>query len=183
MFQVTVQTINKTRRGIINDYREPELIKRCQQGEIAAFRDIYDLHSTMLYSIAMRMLQIKEDAEDALQNCFTNMYRGIGQFRGQSKFSSYLVRILMNCCYDILAKRRKDYETEQEHAALDSQSEWSLSLEKAITLLPLKMRECFILFAVEGFKQNEIADMLEISEGAVKAHIFQAKKKLREILK
>jgi len=162
---------------------EAELIRRCQQGEITAFKALYDSHSTMLYSIAIRMLEIKEDAEDALQNCFTNLYKNIGQFKGQAKFSSYLVRILMNCCYDILSKRRKDYETAEEHLALDVQNEWSLSLEKAITLLPLKMRECFILFAVEGFKQNEIAESLEISEGAVKAHVFQAKKKLREILK
>jgi len=183
MFQLAVENNNQIRQRVINDNKDHELIERYQLGEIAAFKEIYQMHSTMLYSIAMRMLGIKEDAEDAMQNCFSKLYRNIGQFKGQAKFSSYLVRILMNCCYDILAKRKKSDLNTDEHVTLDEHNELSLSLEKAIAMLPLKMRECFILFAVEGFKQVEIAEMMEISEGAVKAQVFQAKKKLRKILK
>lgn len=144
---------------------------------------IYEMHSTMLYSIAMRMLSSKEDAEDALQNAFIRLFNNIKKFRFQAKFSSYLTRILINCCYDSLNKRKLDMQEVDENViGLDLQSELSLSLEKAISLLPLKMRECFILFAVEGFKQSEIANTLEISEGTVKAHVSKAKVKLRKLL-
>lgn len=174
---------NKKRQTAIDRQSEQELLILCQQGDLKAFKKIYDNYSTLLHSVAMRMLGSKEDAEDAMQNCFGNLYRNIGQFKFQAKFSSYLVRILMNCCYDLLAKRKESFSVAIENP-MDSYSpdEWSLSLEKAIAMLPLKMRECFILFAVEGFKQTEIAEMLELSEGTVKAHIFQAKTKLRQIL-
>jgi RNA polymerase sigma-70 factor (ECF subfamily) len=183
MFQLVVESTKQTRQRIINDPTERELISECQQGKFEAFKEIYRMHSTMLYSIAMRMLAVKEDAEDAMQNCFTKLYRNVGQFKGKAKFSSYLVKILMNCCYDILSRRKRSFDTVEDPLALDVQNEWSLSIEKALGLLPLKMRECFILFAVEGFKQGEIAEMMDITEGAVKAHVFQAKKKLRDILK
>jgi len=183
MLQFHVEKLIKTRSEIISSQTEHEIIIRCQQGDIAAFKQIYEQHSIMLYSIALRMLGVKEDAEDALQNCFTRLYKNIKQYKGLSKFSSYLVKILINCCYDILNKRKRNMFDSRESLIMDEQNEWSLSLEKAIGLLPLKMRECFILFAVEGFKQYEISEMLGITEGAVKAHIFQAKKKLRDILK
>ena len=183
MFQLAVETTNPIGKRIIGDQTEHEFIIRCQRGELKAFKRIYDTHSIMLYSIAVRMLGIKEDAEDAIQNCFIKLYRNIGQFKGESKFSSYLVKILMNCCYDILAKRKRNFDAVESPSVFNEENEWSLSLETAIAMLPIKMRECFILFAVQGFKQVEIADIMGISEGAVKAHIFQAKKKLRDTLK
>ncbi|KAA3610181.1 MAG: RNA polymerase sigma factor [Calditrichaeota bacterium] len=172
------------RPEIINDLFEQDLIARCQQGEINAFRELYDLHGTMLFSIAMRVLGKKEDAEDAMQNAFTRLFKNIGQFRFQSKFSSYLVRILINSCYDIIEKRKQSFDSiDSIQQSTESFPDLKMALEKAITLLPLKMRECFILFAVQGFKQSEVAEMLEIKEGTVKAHIFQAKEKLKQTLK
>jgi RNA polymerase sigma-70 factor (ECF subfamily) len=163
---------------------EEELVLRCQKGEITAFRELYDLHGTMLYSIAFRILGKKEDAEDAMQNAFSRLFKNIKQFQFQSKFSSYLVRILINSCYDIIEKRKQPFEQLDSIDLSDkSNPDLKMTLEKAITHLPLKMRECFILFAVEGFKQSEIAEMMEISEGTVKAHIFQARVKLKQVLK
>jgi len=177
-----VATIQK--REIINTPNEQDLVTRCQNGEIKAFRELYDLHGTMLFSIAMRILGKKEDAEDAMQNAFSKLFRSIQQYRFQAKFNSYLVRILINSCYDIIEKRKQPYEQiEEVEYSIESYPDLKMALEKAISWLPLKMRECFILFAVEGFKQSEISEMLEISEGTVKAHIFQAKVKLKEILK
>lgn len=67
-------------------------------------------------------------------------------------------------------------------SAQNSNQDLKMQLEEAIQFLPLRMRECFVLFAVEGFKQDEIAEMLSISIGAVKAHIFKAKQKLKILL-
>jgi len=183
MLQILTYDPVKTRRIVINEYNEKELLKQCQQGEMSAYKNLYERHSTMLYSVAIRMLGTKEDAKDTLQNCFIRLYRSSGQFKYESKFSSYLVKILINCCYDVLSKRKNVYEIRTDEPVDGQNQDWSLTLESAIQMLPLKMRECFILFAVEGFKQQEIAEMMEISEGAVKAHVFQAKKKLRQILR
>jgi len=167
----------------IENSREIHLVRRCQKGDIKAFKELYDQHSEMLFSIAMRLLGSKEDSEDTLQNTFIKVYKNINQFRFDSKFSSYLVRILINTCYDTLEKRKHNPDFSDTFDLIeDSQSDSHLALEEAIKNLPLKMRECFILFAVEGFKQFEISEILDISIGTVKAHISQAKAKLRQIL-
>lgn len=170
------------RRKTINSANDI-LIRRCQSGEINAYREMYELYAGQLFSIALRMTASKEDAEDALHNTFIKLQSSIHQFRFESKFSSYIIRILINVCYDIINKR-KDILTllQNEDIVFDENYELCYSLEAAIQKLPLKMRECFILFAVEGFKQNEIADILNIKIGSVKAHIFQARRKLRDIL-
>jgi RNA polymerase sigma-70 factor (ECF subfamily) len=94
------------------------------------------------------------------------------------------VRILINACHDINRKQNGLLHIlENTDIGRDNNVDLNLTLEKSIQMLPLKMRECFILFAIEGFKQNEISEMLDISEGTVKAHIFQAKAKLREMIK
>jgi len=135
----------------------------------------------MLYSVAYRILGNKEESEDAMQNTFIKLLNSIKDFKFQSKFSSYLTRILINSCYDLIHKRKSTEEIE-DNIFQQNNGDWKLSLEKAISCLPLKMRECFILYAVEGFKQKEIAETMGLSEGTVKAHIFQAKVKLRKIL-
>ena len=76
------------RPDIINNSFEQEVIQRCLNGEIKAFRELYEMHGTMLYSIALRLLGKKEDAEDAMQNAFSKLFRNIKQFRFQSKLSS-----------------------------------------------------------------------------------------------
>ncbi len=172
------------RKEIINTASEQELILRCQKGEVNAFRDLYNSQGTMLYSIAIRILGKKEDAEDAMQNTFSKLFKNIKQFRYQSKFSSYLVRILINSCYDIIGQNKHQFDRiDSLEPSDETYPDLKMTLEKAITYLPLKMRECFILYAVEGFKQIEIAEMLGISEGTIKAHIFQARVKLKDILK
>lgn len=172
------------RRSLIETSEIKKLITACRNGDINAYRAIYEQYGDMLYSIAFRLLGNKEDSEDALQNTFIKLYRHLDQFRFESKFSSYLVRILINTCHDLQNKRNgllQIFETVEINQ--DQDQDMGLTLNKAIQMLPEKMRECFVLFAVEGFKQNEIAEMLEINEGTVKAHIFQAKAKLREIIK
>jgi RNA polymerase sigma-70 factor (ECF subfamily) len=129
------------------------------------------------------MVGTKEEAEDAMQDMFLKLYRNIGQFRFKSKISSYMISILINSCYDILKKRSLKAESlENNDFGFEKENDWQLTLESAIADLPLKMKECFILFAIEGFKQREIAQMLNIQEGTVKAHISQAKVKLRKLI-
>jgi RNA polymerase sigma-70 factor, ECF subfamily len=165
--------------------KEAEIIARCRNGDTDSFRQIYDHFREPLFRVAFRMLGSKEDAEDALQMMFIKLYQNIQHFRGESKLSTYVYRILLHTCYDLrkTVKIQAGQPLQEKDLFYKPQNELQLQLEEAIQQLPDKMKECFILFAVEGFKQFEIAEILKISVGTVKAHIFQAKERLRDLLK
>ena len=163
---------------------ERELVQRCQAGELAAYEILYRHFEQPLLRFGLRMLGRQEDAEDALQTTFLKLYRGVAKFNFDSKFSTYLFRIMMNVCFDALNKKKKMQtaelqEVEQSYApGVDLR----LQLEDAIERLPERMKACFVLFAVQGLKQTEVAAILDLNLGTVKAHIFQAKTQLRTIL-
>ena len=165
---------------------EEVVIRRCQQGEISAFETIYRHYENQMLSVAYRLLSNKEDAEDALQNAFINLYRKIGQFKFHSAFSTWFYRIVVNACLDKLKKGQSSTHVPLDQAAELSEevhTELGHHLQKAINGLPSKMKACFVLFAVQGFKQREIAEILKMKEGTVKAQVFEAKARLREVLR
>ncbi|MGH7455977.1 MAG: RNA polymerase sigma factor [bacterium] len=163
---------------------EHEIIRRCQQGDLRAYETIYRHFEPPLLNLGLRMLGRQEDAEDAVQTAFLKLYRGITQFQFGAKFSTYLFRIMMNVCFDMIQKRQSDRRrTPEEPAAHFSPSiELRLQLEEAIAALPERMRACFVLFAVEELKQEEIAEILSLNIGTVKSQIFNAKTRLRALL-
>lgn len=130
------------------------------------------------------MLGRQEDAEDAVQTAFLNLYRGVNRFQFGAKFSTYLFRIMMNVCFDAIQKRKRDKSRREEaiEASGPPRVDLRLELEEAIAALPERMRACFMLFAVEELKQSEIAEILHLKLGTVKSHIFQAKAQLRALL-
>ncbi len=137
---------------------ERHLVERCQQGDLSVYEDIYRHFSQPLLRVALHMLGRREDAEDAVQTTFIKLYRGIGNFRFDARFSTYLIRIAINVCHDALDKRKRQKmqvpyipETTQR-----PQSDLRLQLEEAIRALPERMRECFVLFAIEEYKQAEM---------------------------
>ena len=128
------------------------------------------------------MLGDQADAEDAVQTAFIRLHRGIGRFRGEAGIGTWLMRILINACHDTLRARKPRFELQPAEPAPGPGPDLRLQLEEAILTLPERMRACFVLYAVEGFPQKEIAEMLRIREGTVKAQIFQARERLRAIL-
>ena len=162
---------------------EKETIERCRSGDLRSFEIIYQQYRDTLYRSAYRMLGSKEDSEDALQLTFIKLYRAIKNFRGEAKLSTYLFRILLNVCHDMHRKKKIEEKFDHQELVFQPQNELQIQMDDAIQALPTKMRACFILFAIEGFKQTEIAEMLSVTLGTVKAHIFQAKEKLKESLK
>lgn len=164
---------------------EKKIIRRCRKHDVDAFKMLYDRYGQPLLSTARRMLGQQQDAEDAVQTAFLKLYRNIHTFRHDSTFSTYLFRILINVCFDLIRKRERmrAQTLNVENPALKSCPELRLCLEEAIQSLPDRMRACFVLHAVEGIKQDEIAGILNISIGGVKSNIFHAKSRLRELLK
>ena len=162
---------------------ERDIVYRCQQGDLKGYRLIYNHFSQPLLRLGLSLLKSQEDAEDAVQATFVRLYLSVGQFQFRSSLGTYLFRIMVNTCMDTL-KKRKNFRP-QEFAGAESvylsQDPLRLDLEKGVAALPERMRLCFVLFAVEGCKHSEIAEIMDLSIGTVKAHIFQAKSRLRRL--
>jgi len=183
-------------RGQADDDRglgDLELAAACRRGDVAAFEGLYHVHGARLKRIAFNLLGNVNDAEDAVQEVFLRVYRGIDSFKGQSAFSTWIYRILLNCCYDVrrrIARRQEssgpepesEPGTEREAAAPVADHPLRLALESCLARLTSKHREVFVLFEVEGFKHSEIAAMLNISETLSKNRLYEAKRHLRHLL-
>lgn len=171
---------------------EANLIEGCKSHQVAAYERLYSQHAQRMKSIAMNLLNNSHDAEDAVQEAFIKIYRGAGSFKGESTFATWIYRVLVNSCYDLRRKkqRRKPEvaEMEVDSSAMDSRHlslpdhALRLALEQSLQKLDVRSRTVFLLFEVEGFKHQEIAQVLHIPEGTSKNLLFEAKKILRQLL-
>jgi len=160
---------------------ETKIVDRCREGDLAAYRLIYDRYEQPLIRTAFRLLGRRQEAEDAVQETFLKLYRGIGGFRSGATFSTYLFRILINTCTDMMRKRgRVEFaDLDAERLPTGSTAEIRHCLAQAVDQLPGQMKACFLLNAVEEFTLREVAAMLEINIGSVKTSVHRARKKLR----
>ena len=170
---------------------ESELVRGCQSGSIAAYEQLYAAHGVRMKSIAFNLLGNVADAEDAVQEAFLKIYRGVGSFRGQASFSTWIYRVIVNVCYDLRRKRGRRQETQEQDAdpggveypaRAPSDHPLRLTLEKSLARLSERNRMVFLLFEVEGFKHREIAEILSIPEGTSKNLLFEAKRELQRLL-
>ncbi len=170
-----------------------ELAGRIKSGDGAAFEALYRQHATRLYNLASRMAAGGADAEDLLQDIFLLAYRKLGSFRGDSSLGTWLYRLAMNHCLDILRNRQTrmgqvtDSMDEPDAVpvaapgpALGSVSR--IDLERAIEALPPACRAAFLLHDVEGFGHLEVADILGVSEGTSKSQVHKARLRIRAYL-
>ena len=160
---------------------EEAIVQKCKEGDLMAYRLLYERYEQPFLRTAFRVLGRQQDSEDAVQEAFLKLHRGIRHYKSGSRFSTYFFRILLNTCYDILRKRGPAQNEDFDVANLSHQPSIELkqTIDQAIASLPEQMRACFTLFAVEQFKQDEIAQILEINVGTVKASIHRARIKLR----
>jgi RNA polymerase sigma-70 factor (ECF subfamily) len=170
---------------------DQELIQRCLDGDIAAGRQLYDLHKEILYNVALRLHQNVQDAEDSLQEAFIKIFRGLQDFKGDCKLATWMYRIVLNTC--LTDMNRKKLSTDS-YEKMDEEQQWQLSdsaedptlqviLEQELAQLPIGYRTVFILYEVEGFSHQEIAAMLEITVGTSKSQLHKAKRMLQKRLK
>jgi RNA polymerase sigma-70 factor (ECF subfamily) len=171
---------------------DAHLAHACRSGDMQAYEQLYQTQSAKMKSIAMNLLGNAHDAEDVVQETFLKIHRGIKYFKGQSAFSTWTYRILVNCCYDLRRKKMRRQETPEQDLVPEDQTFESpapmhdhplrMALEKCVKELTPYLRSVFLLYEVEGFKHSEIGVMLGISEMASKNALYQAKRKLREML-
>jgi RNA polymerase sigma-70 factor (ECF subfamily) len=170
-----------------------ELVGRIRSGDGSAFEALYKQHSTRLYNLASRMMGAHGEADDLLQDIFLLAYRKLGSFRGESSLGTWLYRLAMNHCLDVL--RNRQTRMGQQTDSLDEPDAMPVAspvpvlgavsridLERAIELLPPACRAAFLLHDVEGFGHQEVGGMLGISEGTSKSQVHKARMRIRSYL-
>jgi RNA polymerase sigma-70 factor (ECF subfamily) len=168
------------RRPFRND---AELIQASKRGDLSAFEEIHAAHAGRMKSIAFHMLGDRSDAEDAVQEAFLKIYRGVGAIHGDSTLAPWIYRILLNCCYDLGRKRRRQAESPLEtEPAIPNNLPLQVALRHALTRIHPQHRLVFWLFEVEGLRHSEVAAILEIPEGTSKKWLFEAKRELQRLL-
>jgi RNA polymerase sigma-70 factor (ECF subfamily) len=169
-----------------------ELAGRIRAGDGQAFEDLYQRHAARLYNLAFRMAGTASDAEDLLQDIFLLAYRKVGSFRGESSLGTWLYRLAMNHCLDVLRSRQArmgqqtdslDEDSAAEPAAAPALGAVSrIDLDRAIGRLPRACRAAFLLHDVEGFGHHEVGAILGISEGTSKSQVHKARLRIRAYL-
>jgi len=169
-----------------------DIIENCKQGSVKAQYKLYQLYANAMFNICVRMLNSKEEAEDLLQEAFSEAFYRLGFFRFESSFGAWLKRIVINKCINFLKLKRTEFVLSKDINSFDTVEEEEVDFEeiklsverihKAVEQLADGYRVIFSLYMLEGYDHSEIAEILGISESTSKSQFLRAKKKLKEIL-
>lgn len=184
---------------------ESTLIEELKQGEQGAFRTIVETWKDMVYNTSLGILQNPEDAEDITQEVFVQVYESVANFKGESKFSTWLYRITISKSMDHIRKkkRKKRFAFIQSLVGVNNEviyeppdfnhpgvvldkKERSATLFKCINNLPENQKIAFILNKMEGLSYQEVSEVMDTTLSSVESLLHRAKsnlrKKLEEIL-
>lgn len=166
---------------------DSELVRELPKQE--AFEELVERYSRKAYSLAFRLLGNQEDAEEALQDVFTQVFRKAQNFEGKSQFSSWLYRVTVNACLMKIRKRKEEKTLDEEsHPITTGAYEATLvyqlrtALSEAIKKLPDDYRPVFVMRDIDGMSSSEVGSMLGISVPAVKSRLHRSRAILRESL-
>lgn len=171
------------------------LVDRCVQGDMSGYRLLYDHYARAMYNTALRIVNNTADAEDILQEAFTDAFYSLNTYKQEASFGAWLKRIVINKSINKVKRDRKkwvevDQESIEGYAIYDEpeidESDFTYrvdSIKKGIGELPDGYRTVLSLHLLEGLKQEEIAGLLGISHATVRTQYMRAKKKLLEIIR
>lgn len=183
-------------------YDDVELIEQFQNGDTAAFDALFTRYQKRTFRLVQRFVSNPEDASDLTQDAFIRAYQGLGDFKSQCQFYSWLYRITVNLCIDFLRKKSRsevllydsddsgelpmsniaDPRSESPAKAVENK-ELRAHIRKAVRRLPPKQRQIFILRHWNGLSLKDIAAVVGRSDGTVKAHLLHAHRNLRKHLR
>ena len=144
---------------------------------------LFSEYSDLLYRIALVKLRDKEDAEDAVQDCFIKYLSSPFAYSSDREEKAWLVRVLENTCRDIQRRKgRRDFIPLDELCEIGLEDEVSTGVFEALAQVSEKCRTVILLHYLEGFSVNEISKSLSISSSAVKMRLMRGRKELMEIL-
>lgn len=181
---------------------EKHLISKLQDGDREAFSILVARYSSKIYNVCLSILQNQGDAEDMVQEVFTEVYRSVKTFKEQSSLGTWIYRIANNKCLDELRKRNRkkrfawldslsnpdnahksDRISDFEHPGIQMErKEMARYLFKAIDQLPERQRIAYTLHKVEGLSYAEITEILDTTLASVEALMHRARLNLQKTL-
>jgi RNA polymerase sigma-70 factor (ECF subfamily) len=191
---------------MVESENDTVLLNRAKGGDLAAFETLAARYEQRVYSLALRILRQKQDAEDVTQQTFLSVLEHLPGFRAESSFATWLMRIATHATLKIIRKRRglnavsleqtteprEDYDHvphpeyiadwRESPARLVERNETRQFIDEALAKLDEKHRLVFLLRDVEGLSIQETADTLGLSESNVKVRLLRARLQLREML-
>jgi RNA polymerase sigma-70 factor, ECF subfamily len=179
------------------EYDETELISRCQKGDQGAFKEIFDRYHKKVYRVAYGVLRHRENALDIVQEVFIKLFRSIKNFKGESRFSTYLYRMAMNTAIDHIRKMGKPFvssldgeeaieppeEPEKRPDRIFLYKELEEKVNEALRRIPADQRTAIVLREVEGLSYQEIGKAMGTSVGTVMSRLHYGRRKMQELLK
>jgi RNA polymerase sigma-70 factor, ECF subfamily len=169
---------------------DEELLRAAASGEQTAFHDLMRRHEDRVFALALRMCGERADALDATQESFIRAFRQAGKFRGDSAFSTWLYRIAVNCCNDLLRKRKRAPVPEDDlpepeapsSASFEDRVAARIDVKEALAALNPDYREAVAMFDIGGIPYDEIARLTGVSVGTVKSRISRGRRRLAQLL-
>lgn len=179
---------------------EQALVGRVKAGDSRAFEELVSAYEKKIYNLGLRYTGNPQDAMDICQEVFLRVYRFIGGFGGDSRFSTWIYRIAANVSKDFIAKKSRaaevSLEVEGEEESFSAEiadmrfspetelenAELQQAIATAIESLPEKYRQVIVLRDVNGLSYGEIGQVLALEEGTVKSRIARARERLRVFL-
>ncbi|WP_370000368.1 RNA polymerase sigma factor [Winogradskyella sp.] len=174
---------------------EDILIQSIKDGDTKAYAVLVDRYKDMVYTLAVRMIKNREEAEEVAQDTFIKVFKSLKKFKGDSKFSTWVYRIAYNTCLDNIKKNKKhlnnvaiDAYTFNKLDTIDNALDTIINEEKStlirncIDKLPEDSSALLTLFYFEELSLEEISKVINIEANTVKVKLFRARKKLAVIL-
>lgn len=173
------------------------VVARAVQGDAEAIADLLHRHQARLYNLAFRALNHAEDAADATQEAMLKISRGVSRFRGQSRVSTWMTRIVLHEACNVGRSRARRQSVRSEEPATTSQREQrrepapeqrlaDREAQEAVTAalaeVPEGFRQALLLRDVEKMEYAEIAEVLDVPVGTVRSRIFRGRLALRDVL-
>jgi RNA polymerase sigma-70 factor (ECF subfamily) len=179
-----------------------DVVNQFKAGDTLAFEEIISRYESKVMSLALRLTRNQEDAEEVMQDVFTTVYRKIEGFRGQSAFSSWLYRIVVNAAFMKLRKRKQSQTVSMDDISpaikqycvdrdtlngaysqnIAISHEMQLVIQNAVSRLPDQYRAVFVLRDVDGLSNQETGEILNLSIPAVKSRLHRSRIMLRKKL-
>lgn len=173
---------------------DAELVRRYLEGDTDAFASLVERHERRVYNLALRMTGREEDARDATQDAFLSALRKLKTFRGEAAFTTWMHRVTVNACYDLLRKRQRaplvherddDDRPRPEPVAPDHAESVEISIDVRAALLevPPEFRAVLILCDVQDLTYEDAAGALDIPVGTVKSRLHRGRVALGRALR
>ena len=175
-----------------------EIIQNIQAGKTNEFKRLVEKYQSIVFRTALGFVHIREDAEDLTQEVFIRVFQSLDSFRGNSEFSTWLYRITVNICLNHIDKSKsrgifqftEDMMQNLFNKAGENknpveeliEAERETAIRDAIDSLPEKQKTAFVLSKYDELSQKEIAQIMQISEGAVEQHLQRGKINLQKKL-